>query len=404
MIWDTILLAVRELRRNLLRALLTTLGVVIGVASVIAMVTLGNGATASIAGSIGALGQNVMILQPGAPRGGLRGPAQGQTKPFDAGDVDAIRREIGHLRAITPQAQHSNLVVATNKNHTTNVTGTDREFFIVHSADVASGRIFTDAEVRAGRAVCILGETVRTVLFGSGNPVGTRVRVGGVPCDVIGVLASKGQSSFGQDQDDILLMPLRAVQRRLAGNNSIATIWLAADSAENIPRIIADTQQLMRERRRIAKGAEDDFAVNDLASITQTISQVTDILTLFLAAIAAVSLLVGGIGIMNIMLVSVTERTREIGIRLAIGAREKDVLLQFLVEAMMMSVLGGAVGIALGLALSGIGVTLLRIPFVPSIPMIFIAFIFSGCIGIAFGYFPARRAARLDPIEALRHE
>ena len=405
MIYDTILLAIRELRRNLMRALLTTLGIVIGVASVIAMVTLGNGATASITGSIGALGQNVLIVQPGAPRGGLGGgPAQGQTRQFNAGDVEAIRREIGHLRAITPQVQSAASVVSANKNHSTSVMGTDQEYFTVHDADVSSGRIFTETEVRAGRAMCILGETVRTALFGAGDPVGQRVRVGNVPCDVIGVLASKGQSSFGQDQDDIVLMPLTAVQRRLAGNTNIGSIWMAADDAENTARIIADTQRLMRERRRVAEGTEDDFNVNDLASITQTISQVTGLLTLFLAAIAAVSLLVGGIGIMNIMLVSVTERTREIGIRLAIGARERDVLLQFLVEAAMMAVLGGVVGIVLGLALSGIGVALLQIPFVPSLPMIFLAFVFSGCIGIGFGYFPARRAARLDPIEALRHE
>ena len=237
--------------------------------------------------------------------------------------------------------------------------------------------------MRSGKAVCVLGVTVRVALFGqAGDPVGTRIRVGNVPCEVIGVLTPKGQSTFGQDQDDLLLMPLRAEQRRLAGNTNLSTIWLAADSAADIPRIIADTKLLMHERRRIQPGMEDDFAVQDLASISQTITQVTGILTLFLAAIAAVSLLVGGIGIMNIMLVSVTERTREIGIRLAIGARERDVLTQFLVEAVMMSVLGGIVGIVLGLGLSLLGATLLKMPFVPSVPMTFVAFLFSGCIGV----------------------
>ena len=403
MIYDTLLLAVRELRRNLMRALLTTLGIVIGVASVIAMVTLGNGATASISNSIGALGSNVITMAPGAAQ--RFGPPQsGQAKAFDQGDVDAMRRDIAHLRAISPQAQRSAVIVAANHNHTAQVTGTDSGYFIAHDTDVVLGRIFNDAEVRSGRAVCILGETVRQSLFGAQNPVGEKIRVGKVPCDVIGVLLSKGQSTFGQDQDDIVLMPLKAEQRRLAGNTNITNIWLAADTAENIPRIINDTKLLMRERRKIAAGMDDDFTVADVASISQVIQQTTGTLTLFLAAIAAVSLLVGGIGIMNIMLVSVTERTREIGIRLAIGAQEKDVLLQFLVEAVMMSSLGGIVGILLGLGLSGVGTIALDLPFVPSISMVFVAFIFSACIGVGFGYFPARRAARLDPIEALRHE
>ena len=403
MIYDTLLLAIRELRRNLMRALLTTLGIVIGVASVIAMVTLGNGATASISSSIGALGSNVITMSPGASQ--RFGPPQsGQAKPFGQADVDAVRRDIGHLRAVSPQAQSSAVIVAANKNHSAQITGTDNDYLIAHDSSVALGRPFNDAEVRSGKGVCILGETVRQSLFGAQNPVGEEVRVGKVPCDVIGVLTPKGQSTFGQDQDDIVLMPLKAVQRRIAGNSNVSTIWLAADTADNIPRIIADTQLLMRERRKIQPGTVDDFTVADVASISQVIQQTTGTLTLFLAAIAAVSLLVGGIGIMNIMLVSVTERTREIGIRLAIGAQEKDVLLQFLVEAVMMSSLGGLVGILLGLGLSGIGTIALSLPFVPSISMVFVAFIFSACIGVGFGYFPARRAARLDPIEALRHE
>jgi putative ABC transport system permease protein len=402
---DTFLLAIRELRRNLLRALLTTLGVVIGVASVIAMVTLGNGATASMSDTIAQLGRNVIFLTPGAPpRAGINIQTGGQARQFGEADVAALRREIGHLRGVSPQAQRSVVVVAGNRNHTTPVTGTDNDYLIVHENGIALGRGFNDAEVRAGRAVCILGETVRQALFGAGDPVGAHIRAGNVPCEVIGVLASKGQSTFGQDQDDLMLMPLRAEQRRLAGNNAIGSIWLAADTAEDIPRVIDDIRQLMRERRRITRGADDDFTVNDLGTITQTIRQVTGVMTLFLAAIAAVSLLVGGIGIMNIMLVSVTERTREIGIRLAIGARERDVLMQFLVEATMMSVMGGVVGILLGLGLSGAGALALGLPFLPSPVAVFGAFVFSACIGIGFGYFPARRAARLDPIEALRHE
>jgi len=225
-----------------------------------------------------------------------------------------------------------------------------------------------------------------------------------VPCEVIGVLSSKGQSTFGQDQDDLVVMPLRVVQRRLAGNTNVGSVWIAAERAEDVQKIKKDVTDLMRERRHLAPGTPDDFQASDMAQITQIMQTTTGIMTLFLSAVAAVSLLVGGIGIMNIMLVSVTERTREIGIRLAIGARERDVLTQFLVEAVMMSALGGLVGIVLGLGASAIGTHFLNIPFAPSPGIVALAFAFSACIGVAFGYFPARRAARLDPIEALRHE
>jgi putative ABC transport system permease protein len=402
MIYDTILLALRELRRNLMRALLTTLGIVIGVASVIAMVTLGNGATASVTASVGALGQSVLTLQPGLQTG-FGGPSQ-PAPAFQASDVEALRRDIGNVRAIAPQVQRPVTAVAGNKNASTSAIGTDNDYFIARDMALALGRQFSDVEVRSGRAVCILGETVRQKLFGAQNPLGETIRLGKVPCQVIGVLVSKGQNAFGNDQDDFLLMPIRTVQRRIAGNNFIGMMWISANSDIVVPRVIADINLLMRERRHLAVTAENNFTVRDVAQIAQVLQTITGVLTLFLAAIAGVSLLVGGIGIMNIMLVSVTERTREIGIRLAIGARERDVLLQFLVEAMMMSIMGGVVGILLGLGLSYIGTSLLGMPFVPSPAMIIIAFLFSGGIGVAFGFFPARRAARLDPIEALRHE
>ena len=402
MFYDTILLALRELRRNLMRALLTTLGIVIGVGAVIAMVTLGNGATASITSSIGALGRNLLTVNPGAPRG--FGPPGQAAPPFDESDVEAIRREIGNTRAVAPQAQRASTIVAANKNSSTQVTGTDNEYFIARDASVSSGRLFNDAEIRSGKSSCIIGETVRKHLFGAQNPIGESIRIGKVPCDVIGILASKGQSSFGQDQDDLMLVPLRMLQRRIVGNNSVSSISISANSTEAVPRIIADTTLLMRQRRHLADDAVNNFTVQDVAQIAQVISQTTGTLTVFLSAIAAISLLVGGIGIMNIMLVSVTERTREIGIRLAIGARERDVLLQFLVEAVMMSVMGGIVGILLGLGLSFAGTLALGLQYVPSMTMVLVAFLFSGAIGIAFGFFPARRAARLDPIEALRHE
>jgi putative ABC transport system permease protein len=400
MIWDAVLLAIRELRRNLMRALLTTLGVVIGVSAVIAMVTMGNGATASIANEIASLGRNVLAVTPFGPQGG----GAADRRPFNAADVVALGRDISHVRAVSPETSASVSVVAGNNNHTTQVTGAEAGYFILHETQLAGGRPFNDTEIRSGRAVCILGETVRRNLFGAGDPIGQTIRVREVACQVVGLLAIRGTNTFGQDQDDNMLMPLRAVQRRINGNNEIGVIWLAGDTAAAIPDIIKQTQTLMRERRRIGPGEKDNFTVQDLAQITQTIATVTGVMTMFVAAVASVSLLVGGIGIMNIMLVSVTERTREIGIRLAIGAREKDVLTQFLVEAVMMSVLGGVIGILLGLGFSYAGTSALNFPFIPSVTTVIIAFVFSACIGIGFGFFPARKAARLDPIEALRHE
>ena len=315
-----------------------------------------------------------------------------------------IARDVPGLRAVAPIVQRAVIAVAGNKNRTTQAVGTQGPYLDARDWSLAMGRNFTEAETRSGRAVCVLGETVRQDLFGMQDPLGAQIRVAQIPCEVIGVLSAKGKNTFGQDQDDLVLMPLRTVQRRIAGNTDVTTIVIAVDRAEDIARAKKDIEALMRERRHIREGEVDDFTVNDLQEIATTIQSVTGILTLFLSAIAAVSLLVGGIGIMNIMLVSVTERTREIGIRLAIGARERDVLTQFLVEAVMMSALGGVVGIALGLGLSALATAALSMPFVPSFGIVVIAFIFSAIIGIGFGFFPARRAARLDPIEALRHE
>jgi putative ABC transport system permease protein len=324
--------------------------------------------------------------------------------PFALEDAEAILREISGLRAVAPVAVRTEVVVAGNQNHSAQVMGTDNAYFAARDWSLAQGRPFSEAEVRAGRTMCIVGQTVRTALFGSQNPIGTDIRVGDAPCEVIGVLEPKGQSTFGQDQDDVVIMPIRALQRRITGNTNVGMVWIAAGRAEDVPKLIGDITQLMRERRHLTPSVPIDFQVNDIAQISQVMQQTTEILTVFLAAIAAISLLVGGIGIMNIMLVSVTERTREIGIRLAIGARETDVLTQFLVEAVMMSGLGGLMGIGVGLATSAILVRVFELPFVPSAEIVLLAFVVSAGIGIAFGYFPARRAARLDPIEALRHE
>ena len=403
MIADAVLLALREIRRNLLRAALTTLGIVIGVAAVIIMVTLGNGASASIAQSIGSMGRDLIILQPGTRRGPGGGGAI-DAPAFTMADVETIRREISGLRAVAPVGTRAVIVVSGNRNHPSQVIGTDNSYFDAREWPMQSGRGFAETEIRAGRPVCIIGQTVRAQLFGTQNPVGTEIRVGQIPCEVIGVLTVKGQSTFGQDQDDLVVMPLRTVHRRLTGNTDVGSIWISVQNPNNIEETKDDLLELLRERRHLNQGRPDDFRVNDLQEIADVMESTLGVLTAFLAAIAAISLLVGGIGIMNIMLVSVTERFREIGIRLAIGARERDVLTQFLVEAVIMSALGGLIGIVVGLGASGIGAYFLDIPFILSPGIMVVAVLFSAAIGIAFGYFPARRAARLDPIDALRHE
>ncbi len=400
MIGNAFLLALREIRNNLMRAGLTTLGIVIGVGAVIAMVTLGNGATKSVTSDIAAMGRNLIIVIPGQRS---NGPPL-TTTPFTIADADAISREVPGLNAVAPEAERQETVVNANHNRSTQINGTTNAFFAAREWKIVEGRPFSLAEIRAGKASCILGETVRHDLFGAGNPIGSRVRVDKVSCDVIGLLEAKGQSTWGQDQDDLVLMPLQTVQRRFAGNNDVNVILVSASSAVAVPHVKDQIQRLMRERRHLVAGIADNFAVNDLQELTRTVEATTAILTAFLSAVAAVSLLVGGIGIMNVMLVSVTERTREIGIRLAIGARERDVLLQFLIEAVVMSALGGVIGITLGLAGSAAAASALKLQFTIDPGIVTIAVLFSAAVGVTFGYFPARRAARLDPIEALRHE
>jgi putative ABC transport system permease protein len=291
-----------------------------------------------------------------------------------------------------------------NKNTTTSVLGTTNAYLQAREWPLTKGHNFTVTDTRAGKAVCIIGETIRSELFGTQDPVGASIRVDKISCEVIGLLTAKGQSTFGQDQDNLIVMPLRAVQRRIAGNTDVGMIWVSVDRASQIGSVREQMQKLMRERRHIGKGAAPDFDVRDMREITRMVQSTTGILTAFLAAVAAVSLLVGGIGIMNIMLVSVTERTREIGIRLAIGARAHDVLLQFLIEAVVMSGIGGLIGIAIGLGGSALGANALNLPFVFEPMVVLAAVLFSAAVGVGFGFFPARRAARLDPIEALRHE
>lgn len=401
MFWNALILALREMRRNVLRSFLTTLGVVIGVASVIVMVTLGNGVTAKVTADIAKLGNNLLMVRPG--QRGVPGSSTG-AKLFTLADAEAITRDIPSLVAVAPAVSRQTTVVLGNTNWATSVTGTTNEFFTIRAWIFSQGRPFTESELRAGKTVCVLGATVRRELFGEQESLGSRIRLQKLSCEVIGLLEAKGQSTMGSDQDDIVVMPLRAVQRRMIGNQDINMIHVSVETGTSTEKTTHDIEALLRERRHLANNESNDFSVMDMKEIANTLTGTTKVLTGLLSAVAAVSLLVGGIGIMNIMLVSVTERTREIGTRLAIGALEREVLLQFLVEAVVLSSFGGIIGILLAISVS-LGLSeLLEVPFVLDFGIVATAFLFSVVVGVVFGYFPARRAARLDPIEALRHE
>jgi putative ABC transport system permease protein len=400
---NAVLLALREIRRNVLRSSLTILGIVIGVAAVITMVTIGEGATAQVQADIQKLGTNLLQVFRGQGFGGPGG-ARSTAAPFTLEDVRAIEEEISGVRAVAPSANTMAQAIYGNENWSTQVTGTSDKFIDVRDWPLALGRNFSESELRAGAAVCLLGETVRQELFGEQDPLGASIRLQKLSCQVIGVLTPKGQSGFGQNQDDIVLVPLRTLQRRMAGNADVGAILVSAREGVSTEKVQADIERLLRERRRIRNGADDDFNVRDLKEIASAFTNSTRVLTALLGAVAAVSLIVGGVGIMNIMLVSVTERTREIGTRLAVGAMAHDVLLQFLIEAVTLAAFGGVIGIVLGLGAGALATSAFKVPFVLNLGIVILSFGFAAAVGIVFGYFPARRAAQLDPIEALRHE
>ena len=406
MLFSVFMLALRSVQRNMLRSFLTILGIVIGVSAVITMVTLGNGATAAIEKQITSLGTNLLMVMPGQRGPGGSGGGGGGVPQFTEADADAILSQIGGVAAVAPQGRASVTVVANGRNWATSVTGSTNAWFTTGNWKMASGRMFEADEQLAGSAVCIIGETVRREIFGGATGVtgvGEQLRVKQFSCEVIGILAAKGQGGMG-DQDDTVVVPLHTLQRRVTGNNKVSTLSVSmADGVDAVP-LKASLRQLMRERRKLAESDDDNFNIFDTQQLAETLSGTMGVLTSLLGAVAAVSLLVGGIGIMNIMLVSVTERTREIGLRLAVGALESEVLLQFLIEAIVLSALGGVVGIVIATAASyGLSIVM-DVPYVFD-PMInVLALVFSAAIGVLFGYFPARRAARMDPIEALRHE
>jgi len=402
MLLNALLLAVREIRRNLLRSFLTILGIVIGVSAVITMVTLGNGATQAVKDQISSLGSNLLMVLPGQ-RLGPGSPIAG-APPFKESDVAAILSQIGGVKAVAPELRANVTVIANGRNWSTSITGTTKNYFQTNNWSLASGRVFEDSEEMAGSAVCLLGQTVRRELFGNASALGEQVRIKQFSCEVIGELVAKGRAAMGNDQDDIVLLPLHTVQRRVVGSQRVATLLVSMDDGTDAERVKASLSQLLRERRKLTAADDDNFNVLDTKQIAETLSGTTKIMTMLLGAVAAVSLLVGGIGIMNIMLVSVTERTREIGLRLAIGALEREVLLQFLIEAVVLSMLGGLIGIVLATAASIALAGVMQVPYLFNPWINAVSFAFSAVIGVVFGYFPARRAAQLDPIDALRHE
>ncbi|HEY9091364.1 ABC transporter permease [Parasphingorhabdus sp.] len=405
MLATTFLLAFRAIRRHLMRSFLTLLGIMIGVLSVITMVTLGNGATEAIKTSISALGSDLLQVYPGQRASPGSGGGAGEAPPlFKQADVTAIAEQIGGVTVVAGQVQTSGAAIRNAQNWTTKINGTTNNYFIARKWELEQGRNFSAEEEQAGKSVCIIGSTIVENLFRDADPIGQNFRIKGVSCQVIGVLEKRGQSGFGGDQDDTVIMPLKAVQRQMTGNQDINSIMIGLDPAYETNAVKESMVALLRERRNLGPDEEDDFNVLDAKQISDTVSGTVGILTTLLGAVAGVSLLVGGIGIMNIMLVSVTERTREIGIRLAIGALGREVMMQFLVESIVLSSLGGLIGIILALIVGIVAAPLMGLEFQFDIQINVISFLFSAVIGVIFGYFPARRAAKLNPIDALRSE
>lgn len=402
MIWNAFLLALRQIWRNPMRSLLTVLGVVIGVAAVVTMVTVGNGASDAIRTQIESFGNNQLMLRPGM----RLGPGQKVGAPdFKLEDAEALVNQLAGIEAVAPQTSKSLTIVAEGRNWQTSVIGTDNNYFTIDNRELESGRYFEDAELMAGSAVCVIGGTIQRELFGANvDPVGKSLRTGGFSCRVVGLLKTKGTAAMGGDQDDLVVMPLKTVQRRILGESRVASLMLRINADSDRERLKDAVRDLMRERRSLSEGDDDNFQMMDTAEIAAKVASTTQIMTTLLAAVAAVSLVVGGIGIMNIMLVSVTERTREIGIRLAIGALGREVQLQFLIEALVLGCLGGILGLVVALGASKILASVMSVPFLFNPGINLLAFTVSALTGVVFGYFPARRAAKLDPIEAVRHE
>jgi putative ABC transport system permease protein len=401
---STFKIAFRALRRNKLRSVLTALGIIIGVDAVIAMVSIGNGAKAQVEQQIASLGENVILIFSGSvTSSGIR-TGWGSAGTLKIEDAEAIRREVPGVIAVSEEVASTSQVSAGNQNWFTRVYGESPAYFDIRQWPLSDGAIFTPQDVRSANKVCVIGRTTASQVFGSENPIGQILRIKGVPFLVTGVLTPKGLSPQGTDQDDIVIMPYTSAMKRVIGGSTLRGISVQVASPNDLAPAQQQITELLRQRHNIRAGRDDDFTVRNQQEIAETATATSRVMTLLLGAIASVSLLVGGIGIMNIMLVSVTERTREIGVRLAVGAHGRDILTQFLIEAVTLSVIGGVIGILLGLGTSHILSAFAHWPTLISIPSIIAAFFVSAAVGIFFGFYPAREAARLDPIEALRYE
>jgi putative ABC transport system permease protein len=404
----TVKIALRALRRNAMRSLLTTLGIIIGVAAVIAMVSIGQGASVSVQEQIARMGNNMLIILSGTTtQGGVRS-GFGGAQTLKTSDAKAIQRECPAVGAVTYLRRQVQQVVAGNQNWSTAITGVTPDYQIVRDWPIAAGRFLNKQEEESAATSAVLGQTVVQNLFGPGqNPVDQTIRINNMPFRVVGVLIAKGQSTQGQDQDDAVFIPFSTAERKVLGTRILGTvgaIMVSAISPEAIPEAQRQITTLLRERHRIRRGQNDDFTIRNLADIAATAESTNQVMSILLASVASVSLLVGGIGIMNIMLVSVTERTREIGIRMAVGAKSRHILTQFLLEAVVLSSIGGVVGAVLGVVGAKVVSAVANWPTIVPPDAIFLAITFAAAVGIFFGFYPARKAARLDPIQALRYE
>jgi len=397
-------MALRALRRNKMRTVLTMLGIIIGVAAVIAMVAIGNGATSQVEDQIASLGQNVVLVFAGSTTsGGLRA-GWGNAGTLKIVDAEAIRREVPDAVAVSPEVRTTNQIMAGSQNWFTNIQGESPDYFTIRNWQFAEGTTFSEQDVRSANKVVVIGQTIARQLFDNDDPLGQILRVKHVPFTIVGVLASKGLSVMGQDQDDVVIMPYTSAMKRLMGVTNLRTINIEASTPDKIQAVQDQVADLLRQKHRIVEDHDDDFTIHNQQEFTDAATATSRILTILVVSIASVSLLVGGIGIMNIMLVSVTERTREIGIRMAVGAHGRDILLQFLIEATSLSTMGGIIGIVLGIGASKLLSIFAQWPTLVSPLSVALSFMFSACVGIFFGFYPARKAAALDPIEALRYE
>lgn len=401
---ESVIIALKALVANKMRSVLTMLGIIIGVGAVIAMVSIGMGIRKNVQDSIASLGSNMLIVQAGAPKvGGVR-QAAGSGENLKLEDADALRKRLQNVDYVAPSVQKSYQVVNGNQNWNTSVYGITPDYMAIRSLTVDSGSFLTNNDIKARSRVAVIGSTVAANLFGTTNPVGKNIRINNDPYKVVGVLDSKGQSSMGQDQDDCVLIPVTTAMERLMALTSIKTINIQVSSSDKLDQVQGQIETLLRQRHRIKNPADDDFQVRNLTSIMQTMTNTTDMITLLLGSIAAISLIVGGIGIMNIMMVSVTERTREIGIRKALGATFANIMMQFLIESIVVGVVGGLLGIVIGCSASLLIGKFAGFQTVITPEPILLSFFFSVGIGLFFGIYPARKAAKLDPIEALRYE